>query len=135
MPRPVRVQSHTAGGGVAGALWQRPPSPLQGVRCADSVHDAAGAPPDASPELLSSERPRLPPLRGRVSTIVWQAGTTLSSSWLRARYVVGVSPTSSVNRVEKEPRLVQPTAKQTSVTLRSPRRSSAFARSMRRVIR
>ena len=29
----------------------------------------------------------------------------------------------------------QPTAKQTSVTLRSPRRSSAIARSMRRVIR
>ncbi len=30
---------------------------------------------------------------------------------------------------------MQPTAKQTSVTLRSPRRSSAFARSMRLVIR
>jgi hypothetical protein len=76
-----------------------------------------------------------PALRGRVSTIVWQPGTTRSSSWLRARYMDGVSPTSSVNRAEKEPRLVQPTAKQTSVTLRSPRRSSAFARSMRRVMR
>ena len=45
------------------------------------------------------------------------------------------SPTSSVNRVLKVPRDEQPTAKQTSVTLRSPRRSMAMARSIRRVMR
>ena len=44
-------------------------------------------------------------------------------------------PTSSVNRVLKVPNDEQPTAKQTSVTDTSPRRSSAMARSMRRVIR
>ena len=44
-------------------------------------------------------------------------------------------PTSSVKRVLKVPSDEQPTAKQTSVTLRSPSRSSAIARSMRRVIR
>jgi len=37
------------------------------------------------------------------------------------------------DRIDRE--YAQPTAKQTSVTLRSPRRSSAIARSMRRVIR
>ena len=45
------------------------------------------------------------------------------------------SPTSSVNRELNDPSEVQPTAKQTSVTVRSPRRSSALARSIRRVIR
>ena len=35
----------------------------------------------------------------------------------------------------KVPSDEQPTSKQTSVTLRSPRRSSAIARSMRRVMR
>jgi hypothetical protein len=49
--------------------------------------------------------------------------------------VLGGTPTSSVKRVLKVPSDEQPTAKQTSVTLRSPRRSSAIARSMRRVIR
>ena len=44
-------------------------------------------------------------------------------------------PTNSVKRVLKVPSDEHPTAKQTSVTLRSPRRSSAIARSMRRVIR
>ena len=44
-------------------------------------------------------------------------------------------PTSSVNRVLNVPSEEQPTAKQTSVTLRSPRCSRAIARSMRRVIR
>jgi hypothetical protein len=44
-------------------------------------------------------------------------------------------PTSSAKRVLKVPSDEQPTSKQTSVTLRSPRRSSAMARSMRRVIR
>ena len=41
----------------------------------------------------------------------------------------------SVKRVLKVPSDEQPTAKQTSVTLRSPRRSSAMARSIRRVMR
>ncbi|MDT5389119.1 MAG: hypothetical protein QOE04_2760 [Mycobacterium sp.] len=44
-------------------------------------------------------------------------------------------PTNSVKRVLNVPSDEQPTAKQTSVTLRSPRRSSAIARSMRRVIK
>lgn len=55
--------------------------------------------------------------------------------WSRARYALGVSPTSSVNRELKEPSEVQPTSMQTSVTVRSPRRSSALARSIRRVMR
>jgi hypothetical protein len=41
------------------------------------------------------------------------------------RYVLGRTPTSSVQRVLKMSGDEQPTAKQTSVTLRSPRRSSA----------
>jgi hypothetical protein len=40
-----------------------------------------------------------------------------------------------LNRKLNEPREVQPTAKQTLVTVRSPRRSNAFARSIRRVNR
>src|SRR4051794_31027269 len=44
-------------------------------------------------------------------------------------------PTSSVNRVLNVPSDWQPTAKHTSVTLWSPRRSSIIARSIRRVIR
>ena len=44
-------------------------------------------------------------------------------------------PTSSVKRVLKVPSDELPTAKQTSVTLRSPRRSNAIARSILRVIR
>jgi hypothetical protein len=40
-----------------------------------------------------------------------------------------------VKRAEKEPRLVQPTSKQTCVTLSSPWRRSVLARSIRRVIR
>jgi hypothetical protein len=48
---------------------------------------------------------------------------------------VGGTPTSSVKRVLNVPSDEQPTAKQISVTLWSPRRSSAIARSMRRVIR
>jgi len=41
----------------------------------------------------------------------------------------------SVNRELNDPSEVQPTAKQISVTVRSPRRSSPLARSIRRVIR
>jgi len=44
-------------------------------------------------------------------------------------------PTSSENRVLKVPSDEQPTAKQTSVTDMSPRRSKVIARSMRRVMR
>jgi len=40
-----------------------------------------------------------------------------------------------VNRDENDPRLVAPTAVQTSVTLRPVLRNSACARSIRRVIR
>jgi hypothetical protein len=40
-----------------------------------------------------------------------------------------------VKRVLKVPSDEQPTAKHTSVTVRSPRRSSAIARSIRRVMR
>src|SRR5262245_54746350 len=49
--------------------------------------------------------------------------------------MLGGTPTSSVKRVLKVPSDEHPTAKQTSVTLRSPRRSNAIARSIRRVIR
>ena len=48
---------------------------------------------------------------------------------------LGDTPTSSVKRVLKVPSDEQPTVKHTSVTLRSPRRSSDIARSMRRVMR
>ena len=51
------------------------------------------------------------------------------------RYTLGGMPTNSVKRVLKVPSEEQPTAKQTSVTLRSPVRSRAMARSMRRVMR
>lgn len=58
-----------------------------------------------------------------------------SASDDRLRYMLGGTPTNSVNLVLKVPNDEQPTAKQTSVTLRSPRRSRAIARSMRRVIK
>ena len=51
------------------------------------------------------------------------------------RNTLGGIPTSSVKRELKVPSDEHPTAKQTSVTLRSPRSSSAIARSMRRVMR
>lgn len=51
------------------------------------------------------------------------------------RYSLGGMPTSSVNRVLNVPSEENPTAKQVSVTVRSPLRSSAIARSMRRVMR
>ena len=76
-----------------------------------------------------------PFLTGRVWILAMQAGMAAPSSWRRARYELGLSPTSSVNRELNDPSDVQPTAKQTSVTVRSPRRSSALARSIRRVIR
>ena len=45
---------------------------------------------------------------------------------------LGVSPTSSRNRLENEPRLVKPTAWQTSVTVRLVARNRSWARSTRR---
>lgn len=51
------------------------------------------------------------------------------------RYTLGDTPTSSVNRVLNVPKLEHPTAKHTSVTLMSPRRNNAIARSILRVIR
>ncbi len=44
----------------------------------------------------------------------------------------GVSPTMSLNRVLNEPRLLNPTAWQTSVTLRLVARRRSWARSTRR---
>ena len=61
-------------------------------------------------------------------------GTTSRWRWSRARYCDGVSPTISVKRELNEPSDVHPTAKQVSVT-DIPWRSSALARSMRRVMR
>jgi hypothetical protein len=49
--------------------------------------------------------------------------------------VLGLSPTKRRNCVLNEPRLENPTAKHTSVTDRSPARSNAMARSMRRLMR
>src|SRR6266571_1364368 len=72
--------------------------------------------------------------RGRVATMLTHDGTTSRSRWSRARYCDGVSPTISVKRELNEPSDVQPTATQVSVT-DIPWRSSAFARSMRRVMR
>ena len=46
----------------------------------------------------------------------------------------GDTPTSSVKRLENDPRDVAPTAMHTSVTVRSVLRSRAMARSMRRVM-
>ena len=60
-----------------------------------------------------------------------QAGTALRSA-ARQRYVVGGSPTISVNVRLNVPRLVKPTSKQISVTLRSVSRSKNIARSTRR---
>src|SRR5581483_260659 len=72
--------------------------------------------------------------RGRVTTMLTHVGTASRARWSRARYWDGVPPTISVNRELKEPSEVQPTATQASVT-DIPWRRSAFARSMRRVIR
>ena len=76
-----------------------------------------------------------PFLIGRVWILATHGGIAAPSSWGRARYALGLSPTSSVKRELNEPSDTQPTSKQTSVTVRSPRRSSALARSIRRVMR
>ena len=73
-------------------------------------------------------------LLGRVTSFVQHPGMVPITAWLRARYALGVSPTSSVNRALNEPSEVQPTAMHASVTL-TPDRSNAIARSIRRVMR
>jgi hypothetical protein len=74
-------------------------------------------------------------LIGLVNCFATHGGIPAAARAVWLRYVLGGTPTSSVKRVLKVPSDAQPTAKQTSVTLRSPRRSSAIARSIRRVIR
>jgi hypothetical protein len=74
-------------------------------------------------------------LTGRVTCLATQGGIPAIAPAASRRYVLGGTPTSSVKRVLNVPSDEQPTAKQTSVTLMSPRRSSAIARSMRRVMR
>src|SRR5690625_1058579 len=64
-----------------------------------------------------------------------QAGIPSIGRAPSSRKARGDTPTSSLKRVLKVPSDEQPTSKQMSVTLRSPRRSNAIARSIRRVIR
>ena len=73
-------------------------------------------------------------LVGRVRTLATHAGIAVTASCSRLRYALGVSPTSSVKRELNEPSEVQPTVMHASVTL-IPARSSAIARSIRRVMR
>jgi hypothetical protein len=73
-------------------------------------------------------------LLGLVVAFATQAGIAVTAPCSRTRYALGVCPTSSVKRELNEPREVHPTAMQASVTL-EPARSSAIARSIRRVIR
>lgn len=63
-----------------------------------------------------------------------QAGMPALTSAPLRWYVRGDTPTNSLKRVLNVPSEENPTAKQTSVTLMSPRLSRAIARSMRRVI-
>src|SRR6185312_4973013 len=90
----------------------------------------------ASRILLSSAVPGCAArcLLGRRFAFAMQDGTADIPLCSRLRYVLGLCPTSSVNRELNEPRDVQPTAMQVSVTL-EPLRSRAIARSIRRVIR
>jgi hypothetical protein len=60
---------------------------------------------------------------------------TPGTSATDSAYSLGVMPTISWKRALKDPRLWKPTSRHTSVTDRSPARSSAFARSTRRVSR
>src|SRR5580658_8687601 len=118
-----------------GWLWQ-PPGPMR-VAATTTRRDASCTPPGVMRRLMRYACAGWASLflTGRVTIFATQAGSADSSVWLRARYALGVSPTSSVKRELNDPRDEQPTAMQTSVTDRSPRRSSALARSIRRVIR
>ncbi len=87
------------------------------------------------------DRYRTPPadasrfLTGRVTWRATHDGMPAAACAASRRYLLGEIPTSAVKRLLNEPSDVQPTSRQTSVTLRSPRRRSAIARSTRRVIR
>ena len=74
-------------------------------------------------------------LIGLVTCFTTQGGSPAVGPDARRRYLPGDIPTSSVKRVVNVPRDAQPTSRHTSVTLRSPRRSSVIARSTRRVIK
>ena len=65
-------------------------------------------------------------LAGRVCALATHGGIASTARCSRARYALGVTPTSSVNRELNEPREVQPTSMHASVTL-MPARSSAIA--------
>ena len=72
--------------------------------------------PTASPKLLTSTKLLASTkLLGRSQRMAKQVGT--AGSGPRARYAVGVSPTIRTNVRTNVPRLENPTAQQTSVTL------------------
>jgi hypothetical protein len=68
------------------------------------------------------------------TTLTRPSAAASGMRWSRARYCDGVSPTISVKSELNEPSDVHPTATHVSVTDIACRRS-AFARSMRRVMR
>src|SRR5581483_1450143 len=74
---------------------------------------------------------------GRVHTIRKQPGIGGGppSRPISARYALGDVPTSSRKRVLNEPRLLNPTRRHTSVTVRFATRSRSLARSIRRRVR
>jgi hypothetical protein len=74
--------------------------------------------------------PASPKLLGRVHAIVKHVGARWISA--RSRYAVGDSPTMPLNVRLNVPRLVKPTSRQISVTLRSVSRKRNIARSTRR---
>jgi hypothetical protein len=93
--------------------------------------------PDARDEAAASASPKLldrsvspEAIRGRVAAIWTQLGATIGPC--PRRYADGVSPTISRNIRLKVPRLVKPTSRQMSVTLRSVSRNRNIERSTRR---
>jgi hypothetical protein len=74
-------------------------------------------------------------LIGLVTRFSTHAGMPADPFTDRSRYTLGGTPTNSENRVLNVPNDEQPTVKQTSVTVKSPRRNNAIARSIRLVIR
>ena len=83
----------------------------------------------ASPKLLDCGV-TLAATRGRIAASWTQFGATIGP-WA-ARYCVGDSPTISLNVRLKVPRLLKPTSRQMSVTLRSVSRRRNIERSTRR---
>src|SRR5690606_32095658 len=65
-------------------------------------------------------------LTGRVTRFSTHGGRPAGAPATWRRYTLGGTPTSSVKRVLNVPNDEHPTAKHTSVTLRSPRRSNAI---------